>query len=336
MMARKILNTFLIFGLSMSFDSLCLLKADPSQDLAAQEEEFGAVDQAKLIGLMIAPPLLTRLAILAACKAIFRGKDLRTQENAAQYAGRAVSPFVSSFLVSDLMYKINPAFKKLSSGNSIFDMVQSISKKFGMKCPNVYFMNCAEPNAWVAGRNSLVVTSGLVKRVTTDELEAILGHEIGHRSERDILTTTVMAGVTGCASRFVAQKIVGSKFMQDKIKERGPDGEICGIKIKGLTTSLIPAAASVALNVLSFLPISRYQEYRADRRSAQVVKKPKALASALQKITMIEGGPVDIEHMLFKLQIKLFGDLLMTHPLTEKRVRALERFKPKQCSEPAP
>lgn len=289
-----------------------------------QQSGHGPINDVKLMATMIAPPLLTRLVIWGACRLAF--KDSRTRENVAQYAGRAASPFVSSFLVSDLMYRLNPTFKRLHAGDQIFDMVASISKKFGISCPNVYLMPCFQPNAWVAGRKSLVVTSGLVSRVNSDELEAILGHEIGHRSERDIFIATSMAAATGCASRFISQQITGSKFVKNKIKERGEHGELLGFKIKGLTSTLIPTATSVALNTISYLPISRYQEYRADRRSAQVVGKPKALASALEKIDIIE-GPVDLEQMIFKIQTKIFGDLFQTHPSTEKRVRALQKIK---------
>ena len=225
------------------------------------------------------------------------------------------------------MYGAQPVGKD----THLYQLVEKLAKTSDLPMPKVYIINEQQPNAFATGRNpknaAVAVTRGLMELVDDYELAGVIGHELGHVHNRDILISTVAATMAG-AIAFLANMakwaaIFGGGHRDDE------DGGSNPIALIGVAI-FAPLAA-----MLVQMAISRTREYKADRFGAKVSGNPQYLADALRKldmysrrIPMYNAAPAT-ENMFIvsPLAGSKMANLFSTHPSTEDRIRKLEEMR---------
>lgn len=204
---------------------------------------------------------------------------------------------------------------------ALFDMVADIAQRAGMPMPRVYAMASMQPNAFATGRNpqhaAVAVTAGIRQMLSERELRAVLGHELAHVKNRDILTSSVVATIASAISTLAW---MGMFFGGNRDNGNGGGGILAVI------------IAPIAATLIQF-GISRSREFQADADGARIVNDPEALAAALLKIEMgARRVPMEISNSTAHLFIinpfagMKGANLLSTHPPTEERVARLARM----------
>ena len=203
----------------------------------------------------------------------------------------------------------------------LFRMIEQVANGAGLPLPRVYIMDSPQPNAFATGRSpkhaAVAVTTGIRRLLTDRELRGVIGHEIAHVANRDILTSSVVATVATAISAlsFFALWFGGGRR----------DG--------GGLLALLPALlAPIAASRIQ-LAISRSREYQADIDGANYVGDPIALASALAKLEQgAQLMPREVSESTAHLYIvnPLGGNsvsgLFSTHPPMEQRIERLRRM----------
>ena len=211
-------------------------------------------------------------------------------------------------------------------------LVRGLAQRAGLPMPKVYIIPTDTPNAFATGRNpqhaAVAATEGILRLLTSDELEGVIGHELGHVRNRDILTSTVAATLAGAImmlSRMAqwAALFGGGRTSDD---DEGGAGGIIGMLVLAI---LAPLAA-----MLIQMAISRSREYQADATGAQISHKPWALADALEKLERASTAiPMNANPATAHLFIvnPLSGssilNLFSTHPPVEARVARLRAMR---------
>jgi len=213
-----------------------------------------------------------------------------------------------------------------ASAPGYYGIVQQLSENAGLPMPRVYIIENEQPNAFATGRNpenaAVAATTGLLKRLSSEEIAGVMAHELAHVRNRDTLTMTITATVAGAIS-MLAQ--FGLFFGGNS--RNNPLG-IFGVILVAI---LAPLAA-----MLVQMAISRAQEYEADRVGAEISGQPLWLASALEHIQMaatrIDNQPAEANpataHMFIinPLHAHAVDGLFTTHPKTAERVRRLREM----------
>jgi heat shock protein HtpX len=201
--------------------------------------------------------------------------------------------------------------------------------------PKIAIVQSNVPNAFATGRskkNAIVaVTTSLKQKLSQQELEAVLAHELSHVKNRDMLIITVASFLSTLAALLV-RNMMFMGMMGGGNRDRN----------NGAGAAIIIFVVSLVVWVISFLLIralSRYREFAADRGSAMITGQPSHLASALMAISgVMERVPSrDLREMegmnAFFIIPAISGDsimgLLSTHPPVEARIRALEEMERK-------
>ena len=206
---------------------------------------------------------------------------------------------------------------------ALFSMVREVSERAGMPMPRVYVMDSEQPNAFATGRDpkhaAVAVTTGIRRLLTERELRGVLGHELAHVKNRDILTSSIVATIASAISMLAW---MGMWFGGGDRRNNGAAGLIAVI--------VAPIAAT-----LIQLAVSRTREFAADHDGAMIVRDPEALASALQKLEMgsqrvTMDVPQSTAHMYIVNPFAgLRGSsLFATHPPTAERIARLRRMTP--------
>lgn len=214
---------------------------------------------------------------------------------------------------------------------NIVNMVRDLTQKDNMPMPKLYIMDTPVPNAFATGRSpkhaAVAVTTGIMAILTDAELKAVLGHELGHVKNRDMLISTIAATVAGAISFIAEIAFWGGALFGGGDEEEGGGNWIGTIAM----IILAPIAA-----MLIQMAVSRSRELLADQHGAKLVGSGKDLASALQKledfkgqVRPIQASPTDqaTAHLMFANMFSMrgLGGLFSTHPSTEKRISRLNR-----------
>ncbi|MGB9642674.1 MAG: M48 family metallopeptidase, partial [Candidatus Ratteibacteria bacterium] len=167
----------------------------------------------------------------------------------------------------------------------LVNVVQEMSIAAGIKVPNIYVMEEASPNAFATGRDanhaSVCVTTGLLDSMNREELQGVIAHELGHIRNRDILTMTVIAAITG-AIVLLSEWARRNIFYSGRTRRSGKASSSSGLLL--LVIIIITLIAPLIARLMA-LAVSRAREYMADAASAEFTRNPLALASALEKIS---------------------------------------------------
>ncbi len=210
-------------------------------------------------------------------------------------------------------------------------IVEELAYHAGLPKPRVAIVESPSPNAFATGRDKqhalIAVTTGILQILDRNELMAVLGHELAHVKNRDILVTSIAATVAG-AIMMIAQMLQFAAFFGGLGGARDGDGESVNPFAALAMIFLAPIAAT-----LIQMAISRSREYGADDTGAHIVGDPLALASALQKL---EAGsqrvPLPVNPAVAPLFIvnplsgQFIGSLFSTHPPVQERVKRLRQL----------
>ena len=207
--------------------------------------------------------------------------------------------------------------------------VEKLCKEADLPLPKIAIMQSPVPNAFATGRSPkhavVACTDSIMRLLYSDELEAVLAHELSHVKNRDILTMTMASFIA-----MIASMIMQSFFFSAMFGGRNREGG-------GTIVVWIVSIIVYAVSTLLILALSRYREFAADRGSAYITKNPRALMSALSKISgRMEVVPVQAKAKIesanaFFIIPALSGNTIMelfsTHPPLEKRLANLERVE---------
>ncbi len=203
-------------------------------------------------------------------------------------------------------------------------IVKALAERAGLPMPAVYLIENDQPNAFATGRNpensAVAVTTGLLRRLTSEEAAGVIAHELAHIKNRDTLTMTITATLAGAIS------MLGNFafFFGGNRNRDNPLG--------GLGTLLAVLVAPLAAMIVQ-MAISRTREYSADRLGAQICGNPLWLASALRKIAAGHGiinesaerNPASAHMFIVNpLNGMRMDGLFSTHPALENRIAELE------------
>jgi len=211
-------------------------------------------------------------------------------------------------------------------------MIDRLRVLADMPKPRVGIADTELPNAFATGRSpghsAVVVTTGILKRLTAEELEGVLAHELSHVAHRDVLVMTVASSAGIVASMLTRGAQYGAIFGGNRRDNNGVP-----VWLVVLVVSLITYAVSFFLLKL----LSRYRELSADRAGAYLTMKPEALASALQKITgeintipdkdLRASQPMNAFFIAPAVKGVSLRTLTSTHPTLEQRLEQLAKIR---------
>jgi heat shock protein HtpX len=206
-------------------------------------------------------------------------------------------------------------------------LVRVLSEQAGIPMPKVYICENPQPNAFATGRDpehaAVCVMTGILERLSQEELAGVLAHELSHVKNRDTLIMTITATIAGAISMLAnfAFFFGGGERRNNPL---GPFGAL-----------LIMIVAPIAAMLVQ-MAISRAREYAADASGAQISGRPLWLASALERISSsaerIENPDAEAHpataHMFIVNPLRGAGlaNLFATHPPVEERIRRLEEM----------
>ena len=223
----------------------------------------------------------------------------------------------------------------------LHNIVEGLSIAAGIPKPRVYVIPEQAPNAFATGRNpehaSIAVTEGLLATMNRVELEGVIGHELAHVVDRDILVGTVVATLVG-AVILISEFFMRSWWWGGVRGRRGGDRGGGGIEAIIFAVGLVLLVLAPIIAQIVRLAVSRQREFLADAQGALLTRYPPGLASALRKIGAASGIPMRsannaTAHLWLNQPSRIQGEgmgrlekLFSTHPPIEERIRRLEEM----------
>ncbi|KGP63933.1 protease HtpX [Legionella norrlandica] len=209
--------------------------------------------------------------------------------------------------------------------------IRNLAKKRNIGMPDVGIYDSPEPNAFATGWNKnkalVAVSTELLQTMDAEEIQGVLGHEISHIANGDMVTLTLIQGVVNTFVIFFAR--IAAFFVTQFFRRDGEESIQGGFVYYGV--ALIFELLFGILASLIVMWFSRYREFRADRGSAQYVGKDKMI-KALQRLQqLMEKAPTDDRAPAFNT-MKISGHkswlaLFSSHPPLEKRIDALQKYR---------
>lgn len=287
----------------------------------------------KRIGLF----LLTNIAVIAVAMLVMnilgvgsymQGTSLNLS-NLFMFA--LIFGFAGSFVslaMSKWMAKMSTGAKVIESPRNadekwLLDTVAKQAAKAGVKTPEVAIYDSPEPNAFATGmtKNSsmVAVSTGLLRSMRQNEVEAVLGHEMAHVANGDMVTMALLQGVLNTFIIFFA-KIVAYIVDRVVLKNEEEGHSLAFIVVDIVAQILFGILASIIA-----MKFSRYREFHADNGGAYLAGKENMIA-ALRRLQTMQPGELPDQMAAFGISAKKssFGDLFKSHPDLEDRIARLE------------
>ena len=213
----------------------------------------------------------------------------------------------------------------------VYNLVENLCMAQGISMPQINLIEDDSLNAYASGINDRTYTvslsRGIIDRLDDEELEAVIAHELSHIRNRDVrllIVSIVFVGIFAMLTQLAFRAL----YYAPRSSRNNKNG---GRMIVMVLIALAVAAISYFFSSLMRFAISRKREYMADAGSAQMTRRPQALANALRKISQ----DPDIEAVTRNDVAQLFiehprkagiSGLFATHPPIEKRIAVLEQF----------
>lgn len=208
---------------------------------------------------------------------------------------------------------------------AVYAVVDRIARDNGIVMPEVGVYDSAEPNAFATGptknRALVAVSQGLLDSMTQSEIEGVVGHEMAHVLNGDMVTMTLLQGVLNTIIIFVSRIL--SNIIAGAVARSDEQASWIEPIVNILLQILLGFAAMIVLSAFS-----RYREYRADEGSARMLGKAHMIA-ALKKLQSLHdrlAGNIESDDRMAAMQISTYkvSRLFSTHPALEDRIAALE------------
>ena len=206
----------------------------------------------------------------------------------------------------------------------LLQTVERQARAAGIGMPEVAVYEAPEPNAFATGANKnaalVAVSTGLLRNMSQDEVEAVLGHEISHIANGDMVTLTLIQGVVNTFVMFLA-RVIGY-FIDNMLSGRGQNESRSSVGFGYYITVFVLEIVFGILASMIVAWFSRQREFRADRGGAHLAGKRKMI-SALQKLGGGVASSLPPQQMAFGIAGGV-KEWFSTHPPIEKRIAALQ------------
>lgn len=291
--------------------------------------------------------VLTNIAILAVISIILRIFNVQPYltQHGLDYTALLIyaaiigftGAFISLFL-SKTMAKMSLGVKVINRGQAnaqaawLVSLIEKLSQQANIGMPEVGIYDSPEPNAFATGwnrNNALVaVSTGLLQTMNRDEIEGVLGHEISHVANGDMVTLTLIQGVLNTFVIFLSRiAAYGVSMFLNRNSENEQPGAM-----NSMVFFMLEIVFQILFGILASIIVmwfSRYREYRADAGSARLLGKQKMIM-ALEKLQQLQDLPADnrapsLEAMKIAGHPKGFLSLFASHPPLTARIAALEK-----------
>ena len=236
---------------------------------------------------------------------------------------------IISLLISKPVAKWSTGAKLINASTDpthrwIVGTVEAFAKKAGIGTPDVAIFD-GEPNAFATGafKNSalVAVSTGLLQTMSREEVEAVIGHEVAHVANGDMVTMTLIQGVMNTFVIFLS-RVVG--YFVDKVILKNDRG---GVGIGYYVTTIV---LDIVLGVLAAIVVawfSRHREYRADAGAAALMGNKQPMINALARLGGMDPGELPKSMATMGISSRPSGlmALFSSHPPMEDRIRALQQ-----------
>jgi heat shock protein HtpX len=279
--------------------------------------------------------MLTTMFLLGLVYAVLIGALVAAGTGAALIAVIAAGLFLLQLFTSDKIALFSMGAREVSPEQApqLHAIIERLCVSANLPKPKVAIAQTAMPNAFAVGRSpraaTVCVTTGLLQLLEPSELEGVLGHELTHVLNRDVMVMTIASFFASIAAFITQMGFWFGGAFEDNNNQGGAIGFAAVIAI------------SAAVYIVSFIllqTLSRYREFAADRGSAIITGRPSALISALMKISGTMGripqrdlraasGELAAFYIFPPKAKQSITTLFSTHPPLEKRIEALERLE---------
>jgi heat shock protein HtpX len=242
--------------------------------------------------------------------------------------------YFANVLIINSATKARPLERR--ENKRVYNLVENLCMAEGMKMPKIQVIEDSSLNAYASGINNksytVTLSRGIIDKLEDDELEAVIAHELTHIKNRDVrllIISIVFVGIFSLIAQIAIRAVRYSSLGSSRNNKN--NGAII------LLIAFVVAIVGYFFASLMRFAISRKREFLADAGSAQMTRKPLALANALRKISQdpaIEAVTRDdvaqlfIEHPKEKKKVQFSGlsGLFATHPPIKQRIAVLEQF----------
>ncbi|MBM3617074.1 MAG: M48 family metallopeptidase [Alphaproteobacteria bacterium] len=206
----------------------------------------------------------------------------------------------------------------------LYNSLENLCISRGLTMPQLYIIDNPALNAYASGLSeksyAITVTTGLMRSLNREEIEAVLGHELTHIMNRDVRLLVIGVIFAGMISFFAEMAFRGMVHGAGRSRGRNAGGV--------MLVAVIVLAVGYLFSLVIRMAISRRREYLADAGAVELTRNPDAMVSALRRISgnsKIEGAPAEIQQMFIE-NPPAFAGLFSTHPPIESRIDALVRY----------
>lgn len=221
----------------------------------------------------------------------------------------------------------------------LYNLLENLCISRGITMPKLKIMEDDALNAFATGLNpkqySVTVTTGLLRNLDDDEIEAVLGHELTHIRNGDVqlmVIAGIIAGVVGLFAELLFRTFANGRFRgssgRSSSQSSSSDGKGSGA-VPAIIIAVLLLIVAWALSQVIRLALSRSREFMADAGAVELTKNPDAMISALRKIENrgeLPGATSAVMEMCVDNPRSGFADIFATHPSVDARVAALIKY----------
>jgi heat shock protein HtpX len=227
----------------------------------------------------------------------------------------------------------------------LYNVVNEMAVAAGVPMPKVYIIDDPSPNAFATGRDpqhsSVAITTGLLQKLTREELQGVIGHEMSHVRNYDIRFTMIVGVMVGSIA-LLAQLFLRYTLWFGGGRNRDNNGGGGGFGAIMLVVGIVMAILAPFFSALVTMAVSRQREYLADASSVQLTRNPHGLESALAKLASdnesLHSANGATQHLYIVNPLKKLGGgaaLFSTHPPIVDRINRLRQLTGDPPMDPA-